>query len=236
MENDLEDYALNYNINEWKHVFKVDPAKDIADEELEKLCHSGTDAIIIGGTDGITFDAVLELLSRVRRYAIPCVLEISNLDAVTPGYDYYFIPMVLNSIDKKWMMDLQHQAIKEHKAMINWDETMMEGYCILNPEAKAFQKTNCTLPDEADVIAYAFMAEHIFRLPIFYLEYSGVYGDPHLVEKVNKELNKTLLFYGGGITTKEQAKEMKKFADVIVVGNSIYTNFKEALGTVQAVK
>ena len=29
MENDLEDFAVNYNVKEWKHVFKLDPAKEL---------------------------------------------------------------------------------------------------------------------------------------------------------------------------------------------------------------
>ena len=227
---------MNYIIHEWKHVFKLDPAKEISDEHLEELCESGTDAIIVGGTDNITLDAVLDLLYRIRRYALPCVLEVSEMDAISPGFDYYFIPMVLNSTEKKWMMDIQHEAIKQYKELMDWDEIMMEGYCILNPEAKAFQKTNCAIPSEEDVISYAFMAENIFHLPIFYLEYSGTYGDPTLVEKVSRELTETTLFYGGGIKTAEQAKEMKQHADVIVVGNSIYTDFKEAMKTVSAVK
>lgn len=227
---------MNYNVKEWKHVFKLDPAKEINDEHLELLCESGTDAIIIGGTDGVTVDNVLELMYRVRRYALPCVLEVSTMEAISPGFDYYFIPMVLNSKEKKWMMDMHHEAVKQYKDMMNWDEIMMEGYCILNPDAKAYKKTNCTLPTDEDVVAYAFMTEHIFRLPIFYIEYSGTYGDPNLVKKVKDELKETLLFYGGGITTSEQAKEMKEHADVIVVGNSIYTNFQEALKTVDAVQ
>src|SRR5690625_1098727 len=81
------DNALNYRINEWKHVFKLDPAKAISDEHLEQLCESGTDAIIVGGTDQITIDNVLDLLYRVRRYAIPCALEVSEMDAITPGLD-----------------------------------------------------------------------------------------------------------------------------------------------------
>ncbi len=232
----MEDYALNYMIDEWKHVFKLDPAKDISDDHLEQVCDSGTDAIIIGGTDNITFDNVLDLMSRVRMYAVPCILEISSMEAISPGFDYYFIPMVLNSTEKEWVIDIQHKAIKEYKEMMNWDEILMEGYCILNPDAKAYKKTNCTFPDDEDVISYAYMAEHIFNLPIFYLEYSGTYGDPKLVEKVKNELQDTTLFYGGGIQNAEQAIEMKQFADVIVVGNSIYDNFKEALKTVKAVK
>src|SRR5699024_4073389 len=162
-------------IEEGEHVFKLDVAKDISDEPLEQLCDSGTDAIVIGGTDGITLDGELEWLYRVSRYAIPAVLEISANDAIAPGFDYYFIPMVLNSKDKEWVIDIQHEAVKEYKEMMDWDEILMEGYCILNPEAKAYEKTNCRLPDEDDVISYAYMAEHIFRLPIFYMEYSDAY-------------------------------------------------------------
>lgn len=223
-------------MNEWKHVFKLDPAKEISDEHLEQLCDSGTDAIIIGGTDNITMDNVLELLYRVRRYAVPCVLEVSELDAITPGFDFYFIPMVLNSTEKKWVMDIQHEAIKEHKELIDWDETMMEGYCIMNPEAKAYKKTACMMPSKEDVFAHAYMAEHIFHLPIFYLEYSGTLGDATLVRDVKKELDETLLFYGGGISNREEAEMMAEHADVIVVGNSVYTDFESALKTVKAVQ
>ncbi|HLR08939.1 MAG TPA: heptaprenylglyceryl phosphate synthase [Bacillota bacterium] len=223
-------------MNEWKHVFKLDPAKTIGDEQLEKVCESGTDAVIVGGTDNITLDGVLDLLSRIRRFAVPCILEVSNMESITPGFDYYFIPMVLNSTEKKWMMDIQHQAVKEYQQIMAGYDLFAEGYCIMNEEAKAFKQTNCRRPSYDDVIAYALMAERLFQLPIFYLEYSGTYGDPELVTKVKNELKQTLLFYGGGIQTPEQAVQMGEIADIIVVGNSLYTDFQNALKTVNAVK
>ncbi len=232
----LGEIILKQEIKRWQHLFKLDPAKEISDENLQQLCESGTDAVIIGGTDQITEENVLSLLYRVRQYTVPCIQEISTLNSVTPGFDYYFIPMVLNSTEKKWLMDIHHEAIKRYKSMINWDEIVMEGYCILNEQSKAFQLTNCSLPDEEDVLTYAFIAEKIFKLPIFYLEYSGTYGDPGLVKKVKNELEGTSLVYGGGITTASEAKEMAQHADIIVVGNSIYTDFTEALTTVSAVK
>ncbi|MBM7572801.1 heptaprenylglyceryl phosphate synthase [Aquibacillus albus] len=225
-----------YNVKEWEHVFKLDPNKEISDENLEKICESGTDAIIVGGTDHVTLDGVLHLLSRVRRYTVPCVLEVSNIESITPGYDYYFVPMVFNSGSKKWMLDVQHQAVKEYGNVINWNELFVEGYCIMNERAKVFQKTDSFIPEREDVIAYAQMAEHMFQLPFFYLEYSGEYGDPDLVKEVKGHLSNTQLIYGGGIDSEERAAEMAAIADVVVIGNIIYDNFKQALRTVKAVK
>jgi len=49
-------------------------------------------------------------------------------------------------------------------------------------------------------------------------------------------LNETVLFYGGGIETLEQAEEMGNYADVVVVGNIIYKDLSAALRTVEIKK
>ncbi|MCA0970622.1 heptaprenylglyceryl phosphate synthase [Halobacillus litoralis] len=220
----------------WDHVFKLDPEKPISDESLKRICRSGTDAIIVGGTDGVTFENVSDLIDRIRPYELPCALEVSDLEAVVPEFDTYLIPMVLNSQDKHWLFDVQHQAIKEYGDIIDWSQTLAEGYCVLNPDAKVFQKANCTVPQAEDVVAYAKMAEHLLKLPFFYVEYSGMYGDPDLVRQVAAELNETRLIYGGGIQNAAQAEEMSALADTIVVGNVIYENIEAALETVPAAK
>lgn len=226
-----------YDFREWRHVFKLDPNKEISDDKLEKLCESGTDAIIVGGTDGVTLDKVLDLMARIRRYTVPCVLEVSSIDIVTPGFDLYFIPTILNSNETKWITGLHHQAVKEFGEIMDWEEIVMEGYCILNEECKAAKLTSARADASAEEVkAYAMMAEKMFHLPIFYLEYSGIYGDVKLVSEVKKVLEKTVLFYGGGISTVEQAGEMAKHADVIVVGNAIYDQFEQALSTVKSVR
>lgn len=222
-----------YDIREWRHAFKLDPSKEISDEQLEKVCESGTDAVIIGGTDDVTLDNVLHLLSRVRRYAVPCVLEISNLEMITPGFDLYFIPTVLNSPDAKWVVGLHREAVKEYGQFLNWDEIVMLGYCILNEDSKAAKITRADASlSREDVRAYAELAENMFHLPVFYLEYSGKYGGPEMAAAAKDVLNKTRLFYGGGIRTLKQAEEMAAVADTIIVGNAIYEDFEEALRTV----
>lgn len=221
----------------WRHVFKLDPNKPITDVALEAVCESGTDAVIVAGTDGVTLDNTLNLLARVRRFSVPCVLEVSNLEAVTPGFDFYFIPTVLNSSETDWIVGHHHRAVKELADTIDWEIVITEGYCIVNGESKAAKLTGARTPlSPEDIRAYALMAEKLFRLPIFYLEYSGTYGDPALVEKISRDLQDTQLFYGGGIRNREQAEEMARHADTIVVGNAIYNDLKQALRTVKAVK
>jgi putative glycerol-1-phosphate prenyltransferase len=233
MYDEWEDLGM-YDFREWRHVFKLDPDKEISDEQLERICESGTDAVMVGGTDGVTLEKVLDLMARIRRYTVPCVLEVSSIEIVTPGFDLYFIPTILNSNDTKWITGLHHQAVKEFGEIMDWEEIVMEGYCILNEECKAAKLTsaNATASTE-EVKAYAMMAEKMFHLPIFYLEYSGTYGDVKVVSEVKTVLEETVLFYGGGIATLQQAVEMAEHADVIVVGNVIYDDFDQAMATVK---
>lgn len=225
------------DFKQWRHVFKIDPAKELSDEALEQICESGTDVLLVGGTDGVTLDNVLDILVRVRRFSVPVALEISTIDSITPAFDYYFIPTVLNSEDPRWIKGLHHEALKQFGDVMVWDELVAEGYCVLNRDCKVAHATSAkTDLDIEDVVAYARLAENYFKLPIFYMEYSGAYGEVSYVEAVSKVLENTHLFYGGGITNAQQAAEMAKFADTVVVGNILYDDLKAALKTVKAVK
>jgi putative glycerol-1-phosphate prenyltransferase len=226
-----------FDYREWKHVFKLDPDKEISDSDLEMICESGTDAVIVGGSEGVTLDNTLDLMSRIRRFAVPCVLEVSNIESLTPGFDFYYIPTVLNAKDANFITGLHHEALKEYGDIMNWEEIITEGYCILNPDCTAAERSNADADLTADdVVAYARMAEKMFKLPIFYLEYSGAYGDVNVVKQVKGVLENTVFYYGGGITSAAQASEMAEFADTVVVGNIVYDDLKAAIETVKAVK
>lgn len=221
----------------WRHVFKLDPDKIIGDKALEALCESGTDAIIVGGTYGVTFDNTLELMSRIRRYAVVTVLEISSLDAVVPGFDSYFVPLVLNAGDPDMLFAPHVSGLLAYGSYIHWDEIITEGYLIANPDAGVAERTQAVpIQDAATAKAYAQVATRICRLPIVYLEYSGKYGDPDVVRGCRAGVHEAHFFYGGGIRTPEQAAEMAAIADTIVVGNLIYEDLPTALATVTAVK
>lgn len=223
-----------YDITKWKHIFKLDPAKSIFDDDLEAICMSNTDAIMIGGTDNVTEDNVIHLMSRVRRYPLPLALEVSNVESVMPGFDFYFIPTVMNSNDTTYHNGILLEALKQFGHVINFEEVIFEGYLILNSDSKVARKTGAqTELNIEDVEAYAQMANELYHFPVMYLEYSGAYGDIEKVKAVSQMLTETQLFYGGGISNLGQAQEMADFADTIIVGNIIYTDIKKALKTVK---
>lgn len=224
-------------IKDWKHIFKLDPDREMTDDTLEAVCMSGSDAIMIGGSSGITYENTVDLLSRVRRYELPCVQEVSDLTAVVPGFDLYMIPMVLNTDDSRWITGLHQAAIEEYGYMIPWELIVPEGYIVLNPDSTVAKLTEAhTDLEESSVTAYAQVADKLMNLPIVYVEYSGTFGDMATVKAARQAISSAQLFYGGGICDKETARKAAEVSDTIVVGNILYSDLEAALSTVSAVK
>ncbi|MBU5444355.1 heptaprenylglyceryl phosphate synthase [Paenibacillus sp. MSJ-34] len=221
----------------WRHVFKLDPDRTLSDEALDRVCMSGTDAIMVGGSTGVTYDNTVELLSRVRQYEVPCVLEISNHEAVVPGFDLYMIPMVLNTTRAEWLIGHHQRAIHDYGYMMPWDQLVPEGYIIMNGDSAVAKLTEAQTGLTAEeAVAYAQAGERLLSLPIVYLEYSGTFGDMELLGRVKRSMHHSQLFYGGGIDSALKAQQAAALADTIVVGNIIYEHMERALETVRAVK
>jgi putative glycerol-1-phosphate prenyltransferase len=221
-----------YDYREWEHLFKLDPTIEITEEDLERICESGTDAILVGSSDKVAIDEILMLLVRIRRYSVPCVLEVFNVENYTPGYDSYFIPSVLNTKDAKWITGVQHDVMMEY-GHTSIDEMIAEGYCMVNeatPMAKIASAEYSI--GEDDIVAYARMAEKFSKLPIFHL----TKADLEVVKQIKEELHDTKLFYTTDIKKVDEAKEVAPHVDTLVIEGTVYTDLKTALATVKAVK
>ncbi len=217
-----------------KHIFKLDPNKPITDEQIERLANSGTDAIVIGGTLDITYEDTRRLLKEVRKHSVLVIQEISNMEAIVPGFDYYYIPLVLNAQNPEWIFNIHQYALKEYGDLVNWNQVIVEGYVVLNPASSVASLTDSkTDLDLEDLVAYARLCDQLLKLPILYVEYSGTYGEVEWIKEVRNIVHHSRIFYGGGINSLEKAKEMAHYADTIIVGNLIYEDFEQALLTVQ---
>ncbi len=105
--------------------------------------------------------------------------------------------------------------------------------CNADSKVAKHTKANTDLTTE-DLEAYAQMVNHMYRLPVMYIEYSGIYGDVSKVQAVSEHLTETQLFYGGGISsTTSKATDTAAIADTIIVGDIIYKDIKKALKTVK---
>jgi len=219
------------NIKKWKHIMKLDPDKKISEKNLEKIAKSGSDALMVSGTQNVTRRNVEKILGMIKKYDIPKVLEPPHPNCIVDGFDYVFIPCVINSDEAMWIVGKHKEWVEKYD--INWETVVPEAYIVLNPDSMVGKVTKArTNIGQKGVVAYAVCAEKFFNFPIVYIEYSGKYGDPEIVRAVHKSLEKAMLFYGGGINSREKAVEMKKHADVIVVGNAAYEDPGRAVETV----
>lgn len=216
----------------WTHITKLDPDKHLSASDLARIIESGTDAIMISGTQNITNQNVTHLISMLADCELPKIVEPATPDAVVADdVDYVFVPLVVNTGDLSWIVGKHKEWIQHYP--INWDKVIAEAYIVMNPDSAVAQVTRSkTDLSAADVLAYAQYAEKYLRIPIVYLEYSGAYGDPQLVHQLSESLTEAALFYGGGIESSETAAEMTCYADVIIVGNVVYTDMDKYLATI----
>ncbi|EUJ50886.1 heptaprenylglyceryl phosphate synthase [Listeria fleischmannii] len=215
-----------------RHLFKIDPAKPLSEEAIKRLLQSETDGFIIGGTDEITLENVTETYECFMETDLPLYLEVSTPDMILPLADQFLIPMVLNTRDTTWSHGLHVEILRQYAPHVPFRRLSPVGYVILNKDAKAAIKTGAETNLEAETVAaYAELAEHFFHLPIFYVEYSGMFGDVTILKAAKAVLSETELWYGGGIRSLLDAKKMAEVADVIIVGNLIYEDLEEALAT-----
>lgn len=221
---------------EWSHVTKLDPDRDNPDNVVEAVCTGGTDCVVLGGTKGVTEDKASSLYERVSGYDVDVAVEPSDPASVVDRGDRLLVPTVLNAGSPTWIVGMHKEWVKI--ADVPWIRTYAEGYVVLNSDSDVGRVTDAKTDLSAeDVAAYAKVADRYLDLPVVYLEYSGRYGDPEVVEAAAERIDDVRLFYGGGVDRYERAREMAEHADTVVVGNVVYEDGVDRyLETVDGVK
>ncbi|CEA03820.1 Heptaprenylglyceryl phosphate synthase [Jeotgalicoccus saudimassiliensis] len=215
-----------------KHIFKLDPAKEIDDSSLERIVKSGTDLILVSGTDNVTEENVSKLLRRIRQFDVSAALEISHPDAAVPGFNHYFIPTVINTDDVTFSHGMLVEALMEYHDFIDYDSVSLLPYIIMNQNCKAFKHAQCHAVEDEEFIAMIHMLDKLYKMDYIYIEYSGVFGDRDLVAEAYEAAEHANIVYGGGVVSEETARRMDSVSDVMVVGNIIYDDVEQALKTI----
>ncbi|MEM3786845.1 MAG: heptaprenylglyceryl phosphate synthase, partial [Nitrososphaeria archaeon] len=166
------------------------------------------------------------------------LLEPSKSEAVDFTFDYFFVPLILNTQEKWWSGGAHISWINSMKNIfgdfkkIPWEKIVIEAYIVLNPEC-AVAKLTKSITDLTleQIVSHAIFADRIMHAPIVYIEYSGRFGDPNVVRAVKENVVNSHLFYGGGIDSREKAEIMGKYA-TIVVGNIVYDDIEKYKQTI----
>ncbi|MGQ9781000.1 MAG: heptaprenylglyceryl phosphate synthase [Nitrososphaeria archaeon] len=222
----------------WRHVTKLDPDRNNTQEIIRAVLENGTDAILVGGTQGVTLEKVRRLKGMLKASNVPVLLEPAKSEAVDFSYDYFFVPLVLNSQEKWWSSGAHIDWITSMKNVfgsyerIPWEKIVIEAYIVLNRDAAVAKLTRSVTDLTVDqIVSHAVYADKIMKAPIVYIEYSGKFGDPNVVRAVKEHLIDSHLFYGGGIDSTEKAEIMSKYA-TIIVGNIIYDSIEKYKETI----
>ncbi|MDR3101974.1 MAG: phosphoglycerol geranylgeranyltransferase [Methanocalculaceae archaeon] len=210
------------NWKDWRHITKLDPDKILEDGAIAEIAASGTDVLMLSGTLDITPDKLAALYDQVRDSGLPVVVEPADpTGARFDGMDLVFVPTVFNAANPMFITGL-HKEWAQHFDIV-WEKVIGEAYVVLNPASSVGKLTHAKYdlaPEE--VAAYMLVAEKYYHMPVFYIEYSGIYGSPAVTKAVSEAADNIQVFYGGGIDSAEMAAEMGQYADAIVVGNAVY--------------
>ena len=217
---------------DWDHLLKLDPDKDLPEGvTFGDLCATGTDAVVIGGTTGMTEAKVSRVVEACAEHDVALYQEPSSPDVVIDSgmLDGYLVPTVFNAGAPFWITGAHKEWIRIDDGH-DWDRTATEAYVVMNPDSDVatYTQADCDLHPE-DVAAYATAAERLFHQPIVYVEYSGTFGEPAMVAAAAEALETATLFYGGGIHDYDSAATMAAHADVVVVGNLAHDEGVEAV-------
>ncbi len=206
----------------------LDPEKQGADEAghlAGEAARAGTDAIMVGGSTGVTQDKVDATVLAIKEAAkVPVILFPSSARNLSPHADALFFMSLLNSRDPRLIVGEQRLAAPIVKA---WAlETIPMAYLVVEPGMRAGEVGNADLITRKNpvvAVQYA-LAAQMLGMKLVYLEAGSGAPDPVPAKVVRavREAIEIPIVVGGGIRTPEAAAGIAAAgADVVVTGTIV---------------
>ncbi|MFC7010112.1 geranylgeranylglyceryl/heptaprenylglyceryl phosphate synthase [Halalkalicoccus salilacus] len=220
------------------HITKIDPVKAFP-ADIEVLEY--TDLVIVGGSDGVTETNTLEAIRRVKesfpklqivqepytstQVSIETIatVDVVGVPAIFNGDRDHFVGKHLEMFSQLGS-DFEELQGQDASISVVVDKLVAVGYVIQNTDSKAATVSGVDESLSAEQIRGAALATEIFYgFPVFYVEYSGMFGGTADIEAAAPYLEDTVLLYGGGISSAHQASEvLLAGADAVVVGDCFH--------------
>ncbi len=224
----VEQFILDKIKNGKIHMTLLDPEKQTPAEAAEialKCKEAGTDAIMIGGSTGITTENVDETAVAIKqKTGLPTIYFPAGPHALSTKCDAIYFMSIVNSTDPM-MITGAHAYASPYIKKIGIEPLSM-GYIIVEPGMTVGKVSKANLIKRDDIkaaVGYALACQY-FGMKLVYLE-AGSGADkpvpPEMIAAV-KQMIDIPLIVGGGIRTPEAAAAaVKAGADIIVTGTFV---------------
>jgi phosphoglycerol geranylgeranyltransferase len=222
------EYLLERRAKAPLHMTLLDPDKQTPDEAGPMAAHAskaGTDAIMVGGSTGVTQDKVDETVLAIKGAArVPVILFPASAANLSPHADAIYFMSLLNSREPRFIVGEQRIAAGVIRA---WGlETIPMAYLVVEPGMRAGQvghadllpRTNPTL-----AVQYA-LAAQMLGMKLVYLEAGSGAPEPvpaGLVRAVKAAVDIPVVV-GGGVRSPAAAAALAHAgADAVVTGTIV---------------
>lgn len=226
------------------HMTLIDPAKQPPSASgaiAAKACRAGTDAVMVGGSTGITQANIDATVSAIKKSCKrPVIYFPSGANAIARNADAIYFMSMLNSKNVRNITGEHSKGAPIIKKL--GIEPISMGYVIVEPGMKVGEVGEANLVRRGDIptiVGYALTTE-FFGMDLLYLEAGS--GAPEPVPssmiRAARESVDIPIVVGGGIVTPAQAGRVAAAgADIVVTGTlvengSFESKLKEIIKTV----
>jgi len=210
------------------HMTLLDPAKQdpgVSAEIAARAEAAGTDAIMVGGSTGVTqenLDATVEQIKSKCR--LPVIYFPSGAHAIAIKCDAIYFMSVLNSRNVR---NVTGEHVKGAPVIRKLGiEPISMGYVIIEPGMKVGEVGEADLirrDDLQTVIGYALTAQY-FGMDLLYLEAGSGAPEPvpaEMISAVRRNVSIPIVVGGGIVTPEHAAAVASAGADIVVTGTLV---------------
>jgi len=206
----------------------VDPAKQPPEESgsiASAAQSAGTDAIMVGGSTGVTQDNLDATVDHIKKNCkLPVIYFPSGANAIARRCDAIYFMSMLNSRNVRNVTGEHVRGAPIIKKL--GIEAISMGYVIVEPGMKVGEVGEADLVKRGDlptIVGYALTTE-FFGMNLLYLEAGSGAPEPvprDMISAVRKSIRIPIVV-GGGIVRPEQAAAVASAgADIVVTGTLV---------------
>ena len=209
----------------------IDPASQDPSEAgkiAKDACALGTDAIMIGGSTGVTQDNLDKTALEIKRNSnVPSIYFPSGASAMSANCDAIYFMSMVNSRSLDWVIREQVAGAPAVKKL--GLEPLSMAYIIVEPGMKVGEVGQAdVIPRDNPKLAASYaLAGELLGMRSVYLE-AGSGAPAHVPSDMISYVKKSIsvpLIVGGGIRDGTAAREVRDAgADVIVTGTIVEEN------------